>query len=137
MSETAQQIIAEATEAGDRLHDLDRALQQEMDEIFTNAVLADREMTEAEKARRKEIRAEQTEIADTMRVLKFVTLARLNNSSTVAGLKAQIDDVTTELADDLSRLRNVARYAELAAKITASIARLTGKIAGLVAGPGL
>jgi hypothetical protein len=131
--ESAKAIVAEATKSRSRLADLDHALQSEIDEIVLGAARAGRPMSDAEKARRKALRASQSDVGDAFTALAFATLARLNQSADVVELKGKLDTINANLVDDLDRLKNIARYAAVAAKVADGLTKLAEQVAGALA----
>lgn len=130
--EKAQDIVSEAMKTRSALTDLDHAIQEEIDEIVLTAARERRALSDDDKARRKALRADQVEIQDVFKVLAFVTLPRLDASSDVAKLKNKLESVKDELDDDINRLKGIARYAEIAAKVADGLTQLAIKVAGAV-----
>ncbi len=130
--EKAQDIVNEAMKTRSALTDLDHAIQEEIDEIVLTAARERRALSDDDKARRKALRADQVEIQDAFKVLAFVTLPRLDASADVAELKNKLDSVKDELDDDINRLKNIARYAKIAAKVADGLTQLAIKVAGAV-----
>lgn len=130
--EKAQDIVNEAMKTRSALTDLDHAIQEEIDEIVLTAARERRALSDDDKARRKALRADQVEIQDAFKVLAFVTLSRLDASADVAELKNKLDSVKDELDDDINRLKNIARYAKIAAKVADGLTQLAIKVAGAV-----
>ncbi len=130
--EKAQDIVNEAMKTRSALTDLDHAIQEEIDEIVLTAARERRPLSDDDKARRKALRADQVEIQDAFKVLAFVTLTRLDASADVAELKNKLDSVKDELEDDIKRLKDIARYAEIAAKVADGLTQLAVKVAGAV-----
>lgn len=126
---TADEIVADAAEAHNRLSALDVALQTRLDEIRFRAFQEDREFTPAEAAERKGLLASQGEVREAKVELSFVTLQRLDASEDVKRLKTQIARVNSGLKDDLDRLRRLERYAEIAAKVAETLVKVAGKLA--------
>ena len=130
--EKAQDIVSEAMKTRSALTDLDHAIQEEIDEIVLTAARERRALSDDDKARRKALRADQVEIPDVFKVLAFVTLPRLDASADVAKLKNKLESVKDELDDDINRLKGIARYAEIAAKVADGLTQLAIKVAGAV-----
>ena len=130
--ETAKDIVNEAMQTRSALTDLDHAFQEEIDEIVLTAARERRPLSDDGKARRKALRADQVEIQDAFKALAFVTLPRLDASADVAELKNKLDSVKDELDDDLKRLKNIARYANIAAKVADGLTQLAIKVASAV-----
>ena len=61
-------------------------------------------------------------------MLAFVTLPRLDASADEAELKNKLDSVKDELDDDINRLKNIARYAKIAAKVADGLTQLAIKV---------
>jgi len=131
--ESAKAIVAEATKSRSHLADLDHALQSEIDEIVLGAARAGRPLSDAEKARRKSLRASQSDVGDAFTALAFATLARLNQSADVVELKGKLDTINANLVDDLDRLKNIARYAAIAAQVADGLTKLAEQVAGALA----
>ncbi|QEX24807.1 hypothetical protein FRZ61_47490 [Hypericibacter adhaerens] len=131
--ESAKAIVAEATKSRSRLADLDHALQSEIDEIVLGAARAGRPLSDDEKARRKSLRASQSDVGDAFTAVAFATLARLNQSADVEELKGKLDTINDNLTDDLNRLKNIARYAAIAAKVADGLTELAEQVAGALA----
>lgn len=131
--ESAQAIVAEAMTSRMRLLDLDHELQSEIDEIVLGAARAGRPLTSEEKVRRKARRASQSDVGRAFKTLAFVTLARLDNSADVIELKGKLDKVNADLVDDLQRLKNIERYAAIAAQVADGLAKLAEQVAGAIA----
>ncbi len=130
--EKAQDIVNAAMKTRSALTDLDHAIQGEIDEIVLTVARERRALSDDDKARRKALRADQVEIQDAFKVLAFVTLPRLDASADVAELKNKLDSVKDELDDDINRLKNIARYAKIAAKVADGLTQLAIKVAGAV-----
>jgi hypothetical protein len=132
-NDTAKDIVAKAMMARADLGELDHTLQGGIDEIVLAAARAKRPLSSDEKNRRKALRATQAEVEDAFEELAFATLARLDNSADVAELKGKLDSINANLADDLERLKNIERYAAIAAKVADGLAQLATKVAGAIA----
>lgn len=131
--QTAEAIVADAMQSRAHLLDLDHALQSEIDEIVLGAARAGRPLTNDEKARRKVLRASQADVGEAFRALAFATLARLDSSADVLELKGKLDEINDNLVDDLARLKNIARYAAIAAQVADGLAVLAEQVAGALA----
>ena len=127
--ESVDVIIASATEARRNLSDLEQQLQTEIDEIDFRAFQDGRPLTADEKARRKQFRASQTEVREAFVELAFVTLRRLDDSEEVKRLHKRMDQINRGLSDDLDDLKQIAEFAETAAKVADTIAEVVQKIA--------
>lgn len=131
--ETASAIVAGAMQSRSNLAELDHRLQDEIDEIVLAAAREERPLSDDDKNRRKALRAQQADVQDAFEELAFATLARLDNSADVAELKDKLDAINAQLGDDLQRLKNIARYAAIAAKVADGLAQLGEKVAGVLA----
>lgn len=125
-------IVAEATKSRSDLAELDHKIQEEIDEIVLAAARAGRPLSADDENRRKVLRADQLEVQEAFEVLAFATLGRLDKSADVEVLKGKLDSINANLIDDLDRLKNVARYAEIAAKVADGLTQLAIKVAGAV-----
>jgi hypothetical protein len=135
--ETIAAIVADAAARRADLAELDHLLQNDIDEIVLAAALEGRPLSEAEKQRRRALRAEQSEVQDAFRALAFVTLARLDQSAELAALHAKMTGINAVLADDLDRLKDIARYATIAARVADGLAQLAAKVAAAAARGGI
>ncbi|GAB4353944.1 MAG: hypothetical protein Kow00114_03450 [Kiloniellaceae bacterium] len=130
---TVAEVVADADAARDRLAALERALQDEIDDIDLGAFQAGRDMTPAEVARCKQLRATQAEVREDFKILAFVTAKRLDNSTEVGNLLRQLKLINAGLEDDLQQLRDLERYAAIAAKVTDTLAKAAEKLARIAA----
>ena len=130
---TIDEIIADAREARHHLADLLQELQEEIDEIRFRAFKNGRELTAEEQATRNTRRAEKAEAQAAYIEMTFVTLQRLNESEEVKKLSQRMDEINKELADDLSRLKQIERYAQIAAKVADGVAKVAEKMADIAA----
>lgn len=126
---TVDQVIAEADSARQQLASLERVLQEEIDEIDFRAFREGRALVPTEVERRRELRATQSEVREDFTVLAFVTAERLGETAEVDRLLRQMQLVNAGLEDDLARLRQVERYADVTAKVTDLLARTTAQLA--------
>lgn len=133
-SPTVADIIADANAGRQALADMERQLQEEIDEIDFTAFKEGRELTAAEIERRKERRATQGEIRDGFTVLAFVTAQRLDSAVEVQQLLRQMQVINAGLEDDLNRLRKVAKFAKIAAQVTSALAKTVAQLGKLAAG---
>jgi hypothetical protein len=131
--ESLEAIMADVKTTRANLAELEHQLQEEIDEIVIAAALEARPLSEADKVRRRALRAEQSEVQDAFRALAFATLARLNQSAELAALEAKLTGINALLEDDLDRLKKIARYAGIAAKVADGLAELAAKVAARVA----
>ncbi len=130
---TVAEVVAEANAARAELAALERELQEEIDAIDLTAFKERRPRTAEELARRKERRASQAEVREGFKVLAFVTAQRLDDTTEVEHLIRRMNDVNAGLQDDLERLKRVVTYAETAAKVTDTLARVAEKLAAVAA----
>ncbi len=127
--ESAHAIIASATDARRTLSDFERQLQNGIDDIDFAAFRDSRSLTAEEKARRKQLRASQTEAREASVELTFATVRRLDESGEVAHLKRRMEQINFGLRDDLEELKEIEGFAETAAKVADSIADVVAKVA--------
>ena len=130
--ERVDEILAEFQVAIADLGQLEKDLQGEINDIKIAAFRAGRKMSADEVALRNERRASQTKVRDAMGELAYVTAKRLDDSHEVAVLKSDIDEVNLGLLDDLDRLKDVERYADAAAKISAGLVKIASSVAKFV-----
>ena len=130
---SAAEVIADADAARAELAALERAAQDEIDDIDLSAFQNDRELTAEEIGRCKELRATQAEVREDFRILAFVTVRRLDRSDDVQQLLRQLTLINAGLDDDMQRLRELERYAAIAAKVTEALAKVTEKLAKIAA----
>lgn len=123
-SRSADTIIATAKAAIAKLNALDDQLQAEIDEIKAAAAREGRPLTDAEKHRREAIRGDDEKIGDAVDALSLMALTDLNNSSDVTQLKEKLGTINASLSDSLTRLKNIARYAAIAAQVADGLAQL-------------
>lgn len=128
---TIDEILAEAKAARRHLADLEQQLQEEIDEISFSAFQQGRDMTEEEMTTRNSRRAEKAEARDAYVAMTFITLQRLNQSDELKQLIHRMDEINAGLKDDLDRLQQIARYAELAAKVADGLAKVAQKVAAV------
>ncbi len=131
--ETANQIIADAKAARQTLGELERQLQEEIDEIRRKAVFEGRDMTQDEHDLRDERKAQLAKARKAFQDLVFVNLQRLDNSDDVKQMQAKMNEINVEIADDLAKLKRIERHAQTAAKIADVVAKATAKLAELAA----
>lgn len=129
--ETANEVLAQANAARRDLGDLERELQEEIDEIDFRVFQERRDPTPDERALRKARRAAQAEVRAASTELVFVTLRRLSESDEVARLQRKMSEINSGIDDDLNHLGDVARYAATAAKVADGIAKVVDKLADL------
>ncbi len=126
------EIVAAAVEARRELSDLERVLQEEIDEIDFTAFVERRPLTPQEKQLRRVRRSDQGEVRDAFKELAFVTLQRLDQSAEVQQLVAKLTQVNERLGEDLDELKAIERYTAIAAKVADTLAKVVGKLAGLL-----
>lgn len=131
--ETANQIIADAKAVRQTLGELERQLQEEIDEIRRKTLFEGRDMTQDERDLRDERKAQLAKARKAFQDLVFVNLQRLDNSDDVKQMQAKMDEINKGLGDDLAQLERIERYAETAAKIADAVAKATAKLAELAA----
>lgn len=130
--ETVDDIMADATAQRENLEQLERALQADIKAIDRRAFMESRSLTEEEKVERGRLRTSQKRLGEAYVKWAYLTAKRLDDSAEVATIKARIDAINLDLADDLERLKDVERYAEITAKIADGAVKIAGKIAKLV-----
>ena len=107
---------------------LDQALAAERTTIRRAAFHAGRPLTHAEIARRKEIAATRTELAEALEALALSTIDALENAEDLDNLLHSINSVNQQLDDDLARLQGLVDYAETAAMVAEGIAKAVEKL---------
>jgi uncharacterized protein YnzC (UPF0291/DUF896 family) len=122
--QSLQAFLADAEAASRELAALDAALQTRVNEIRRLAFKESRDLTVAEKDERSQLRAAQAEVAEALILLSADTLRGIDMSAELANLKSQIARVNGGLKDDLRRLEAIERYAAIAAKVTAALAKV-------------
>lgn len=130
--ETVAEVMADTKAQREDLEELERSLQAEIKQIDRLAFMESRALTDDEKAHRASLRASQEKVGTAYVQWAYLTSKRLDDSAEVDIIKAKIDAVNISLADDLGRLKDVERYAEIAAKVAEGAAKIAGKIAKLV-----
>lgn len=130
--ETVAEIMVDAKAQRENLEELERSLQADIKQIDRLAFMESRALTADEKAHRAALRASQEKVGAAYVEWAYLTLKRLDDSAEVDIIKEKIDAVNISLADDLGRLKNVERYAEIAAKVAEGAVKIAGKIAKLV-----
>ena len=129
--ETVADIMADANAQRENLEELERSLQADIKQIDRTAFMESRPLTDDEKTRRAELRASQEKVGNAYVQWAYLTAKRLDDSAEVDVIKAKLDAVNLSLADDIGRLKNVERYAEIAAKVAEGAVKIAGKIAKL------
>ena len=132
-AQSAQAIFDEAIKVRDGLGDLISQIAAEDKEIQRTAARANRPLTPAEEAHRDKLDADRGRLRQALDDLSFETLERLDNSADVAELKDKLDSVNDGLKADLNRLKNITRYAEIAAKVLDALTQLAIKAAKTLA----
>lgn len=127
------EIFEEAKVARRELADLEHELQEEIDEIRFRAFEEGRAMTEDEKKTRDLRRAEKAEARDAYVAMTFITLQRLNHAEELKHLIRRMEEINLNLKDDLDHLRNISRYAELAARVGDAVAGVAQSVAAIAA----
>lgn len=130
---SVQAIVDEAKAARRNLADLETQLQQEIDEIQATAFREGRDLTTEERAIRTARRASLRNARAAYAEMAYVTLRRLNNADELAGLRQKMEQINTTLKGDLDRLKRIARYAQIAARVADSVAKVAAKMADLAA----
>lgn len=128
---TVDEIIADANAARQALAEMERELQDGIDEIDFKAFQADRDLTDKEMNQRKKLRATLGEVRDGFRVLAFVTAQRLDNSAEAEQLARQMQIINTGLEDDLARLKKIAKFAAGAAQVANGLAKVVRTLANV------
>lgn len=129
--EAVAEIMADAKTQRENLEELERSLQADIKRIDRLAFMESRPLTDDEKAHRAELRASQVKVGEAYVQWAYLTARRLDDSAEVEVIRAKIDAVNIGLADDLGRLKDVERYAEIAAKVAEGAVKIAGKIAKL------
>lgn len=129
--ETVADIMADANVQRENLEELERSLQADIKQIDRTAFMESRPLTDDEKTHRAELRASQEKVGSAYVQWAYLTAKRLDDSAEVEVIKAKLDAVNLSLADDLGRLKDVERYAEIAAKVAEGAVKIAGKIAKL------
>lgn len=131
--ESFEAIVAASDAARAELGGLERALQEGIDAIERGATHAGRFMTAGEKAERRRLRARQDKIRNGLRRLAHVTLARLDDSSEIRKVREEVEQVNADIDGELSALRTIQAYGDLAVRAADRLAALVKKISGAVA----
>ncbi len=126
-------IIAEAKIARRNLGDLEQDLQEEIDEIRFLAFSEKRPLTDAEKTTLNERRAGKAEARAAHAEMTFVTLQRINQSEELQQLKKKMDEINKGLKDDLDHLKDLVRYAKVAADVAESVEKVATQVAAIAA----
>ena len=132
MPSTKEEVMAQFRETRAHLHALDDALDQERREIRMKAFKEGRAQTPEETSRRKAIGTQRMEVGDALEALGLDTFEALDSTADLQKLIGSIGLINAELEDDLEALRDLERYAALAAKVSSGLVKATEKLAGLV-----
>lgn len=130
---TVEDVVADANATRERLARLERALQEDIDEIDFKAFKEKRPLTPAEVTRRKEFRATQAEVGEDFKVLAFVTARRLDDTAEVGQLLRQMQVINAGLQDDLARLKKIEKYAAIAAEVAEFLDKTATKLVSIAA----
>lgn len=130
---TRQEIVEEARAARKDLSEMEVELQAEIDEIDMQVFVEKRPYSLDEKKRRKTLRADQAEVREAFKELAYLTLTRLDDSDEVKRLNRRMNLLTDGLSDDLESLKQVERYAGIAAKVADGMAKVAAKLVDLAA----
>jgi hypothetical protein len=126
---TVDKVVADANAARQSLAELERELQEGIDEIDFAAFKEERDLTAKEIERRKELRATQGEVRDGFKILAFVTAQRLDDTDEVSLLLRQLQVVNAGLEDDLAQLQDIEKFAEIAATVADALAKTAASLA--------
>jgi uncharacterized protein (DUF885 family) len=130
---TVASVVADANTARQALAELERELQEDIDEIDFTAFKEERDLTAKEIERRKERRATQGEVRDGFRILAFVTAQRLDDSAEVSQLLRQLQIVNAGLEDDLAQLEDIKKFAAISAQVADALAKTAANLAKVAA----
>ena len=125
-------ILAAAADSRASLATLEQALMSRIDAIEGAAFDAGRPFTPAESAERDQLRAALGEVRDAFRELGFVTLEQLDSAADVQALHRDLQDVNQQIDGDLQRLKQIARFADIAAKVADGLAQTVGGLVKLI-----
>lgn len=128
-AESADAIFAAATETKDRFDALIDGIDDQIDEIFDAASSAGREPSAADQARIAQLRTDQDKLERSLDALAFATLRKLDNSADVAMLREKLKSVNAGLADNIARLKTIARIAKIAGQVADALTKLAEKAA--------
>ncbi len=131
--ETVQEIITDAKAARSSLAEMEHLIQGEIDELDFTVFQRGNGMTAAERKKRQELRASQTEVREAYVALAYFTLRRLDQSEQVSQLQLRMREINQGLSDDLARLEQIEGFATTAAKIADTVAKVTAKLAQVAA----
>ena len=125
---TINEVRATFDAARAEISALDQALAAERTTIRRAAFHEGRPLTHAEIARRKEIAATRTKLAEALEALALSTIDALENADDLDNLLHSINSVNQQIDDDLARLTGLVDYAETAAKVVEGIAKSVEKL---------
>ena len=125
---TVDEVRATFDAARLEISELDQALAAERKEIRHAAFHAQRPLTDEEIARRRAIAVTRSELADALETLALSTFDSVESADDLEDLLHAINSINQQLDDDISRLMEVANYAESAAKVAESIADVAAKL---------
>lgn len=131
-AELVAEITADANKVRDEITGAVHKLQEQIDEIVLAAAKKKRQLTDDEKAKRKDLRDKQKRLQKGFKELAFATVMRLDASTDLQEIKGKLDSINEGLSGDLKRLKNIKRYAETAARIADLLAKLAEKGADLL-----
>lgn len=126
---SAAEIVAAADETRKGLFELELGIEKEVDALRFRAFKERRPLSDAERAKRSELRACQAEIRNAHVDLAYVTLVRLDDADEVRSLNARIGEVNDALADDLAALKKLEDLSAKVAQVADKLAQVVGKIA--------
>jgi hypothetical protein len=130
---TADAIVAKASESRSNLAALDHMLQSAIDKIVLGAATRGQNLSDAERKQRSALRAQQADVQEAFTELGFATVARLDQSDEVKQLQKKLNSINSHLGDDLDRLKEIAAFAAIAAKVADGLTKLAEQVAGAVA----
>ena len=128
IKEVAEQFLRRRAE----IDALDQALARERRALQIAAFDAGRNLTDAEKRRRREIGSTRQELAEALEVIALTSLEGLNGAADVAALNKEIVRINDMLKDDLDDLESMVDHAKAAAKVIEGLASVVKKAAELV-----
>ena len=128
--ETVEEILADANEARAALGELELLVQKEIRDIEDQAAAAGRWPDAEEKARRKKLRAQKAELAESFRELAEITLMRLDDSADVQRVLVRMQTVNNDLADDLEDLKRLEGMAANSAKVAGIVETIATTLTG-------
>ena len=132
-------ILAESQKAHDELARLHSALEERILALDSRAFARGRKQGKPsiykplETAERKQLRASQSELSDSIVVLATVTAARLSDSNEVAGLRDKIQTVSAGLQNRLTDLQKMQTFAQTAGAAAAAVEKSVANITNYAA----